>query len=477
MPGLKSRRARSAGIAVVILTLSLTACSGKTLKFGGQEVEDLDKTITALDDSWKQSLTDGKKANTAPDDGSRCYAQINGEVLADEAICGPVHYLGSDDTTWDTVSLKQVLDNSSDKVRVEKDSGFTTGAKKANVELYRPDGKEPPSDLNVPEPEANTEEPGQAIWMKSSGPQAPGDSSTGDSSKSVTIVTPDARLVVSSPKISDRIGGPEDRQQAGAGNKFGSVTISTGANGSSQSDSKTVLAFSAGGKSYNVGKPQDGTLAMAVPGDGKDLALTVTFEGKTQTYSLADGSLDEKSKGLSYYDGYKTTSDDSAKVGDLKIEKQNGFDLTFYGTSYTAYRVPYDASVGWAPEGKSWLVISGSPSTDSLQWKPDHGYEYGYYNVKEDIVSGTVTNVSGEAFKTTLKAHPRVEGSGWFSSDRVNAIFEVPAKARDFKASFVLRATGTLKKDQSNTEAPATANFDSPVNDLQFTFPQGTDAK
>lgn len=477
------RRAHGAAVAVLVLGLSLTACSGKTLKVGGQEVQDLDKAITALDDAWKQHLTDGTKANVAGDNNSRCYAQINGEVLADEAICGPVHYLGSDETTWDTVPLKTVAGDSSGKIKIEKDAGFYSGSKKDNTELYRPDGKQPPTDTNVPEPDAKTAEAQQAIWTQTSGPQAPSDTSA-DAAKPIVIKTPDTTLNVSSAKISDRIGGPQDRLQAGEGHKFGSITLNLGETGSYGSssdtpDSKTVLAFSAGGKSYNVGKPQSGSLSMAVPGDGKDLALTVSYEGKTQTFSLASGSLDDKSKALVYYDGYETTSDESAEVGDLKIEDQNGIDLTFYGTKYRAERTPYDAAVGWAPEGKTWLKISGSPSTNNMQWESAKGFDYGYYSVGQDIVSGTVTNVSGDAFKADLKAHPIEKGAdGWFgTADRVTAIFEVPAKAKDFKVSFVLRATGTLKKDQSDTAAPGSASFESPVKDLQFTFPQGSDTK
>ncbi|ALV47813.1 hypothetical protein MB46_20020 (plasmid) [Arthrobacter alpinus] len=479
------RRVHGVTVAVLILGLSLTACSGKTLKVDGQEVQDFDTTITALDDAWKQSLTDGKKANLAKDDASRCYAQVNDEILAEEAICGPVHYLGFDDTTWDTVALKPVLGDSSGKVKIENDSSFFTGNKKGNTELYRPDGKQPPSDTNVPEPDAKTAESEQAIWIQASGPQAPS-STASDEAKPTVIQTPDARISVLNARITDRIGGTEDRQQAGEGHKFASVTLSLG-NSSDNSagsstptpENKTVLAFTSGGKSYNVGKPQNGTLAMAVAGDGKDLAMTVTYEGKTQVLSLSDSSLDAKTKTLAYYDGYDSVSADSGKVGDLKIESQDGFDLTFYGTSYSAERLPYDPAVGWAPEGKTWLKISGSPTTDGPQWKPDKGYDYGYYKVTEDIISGTVTNVSGNAFKADLKSHPVQESTGgWLgTAARVSAIFEVPTTAKDFKASFVLRATGILKKDQSNAAAPGTASFDSPVKDLQFTFPQSSSTK
>ncbi|MFW0772157.1 hypothetical protein ACLRGI_03200 [Paenarthrobacter nitroguajacolicus] len=473
------RRVQGTAITVLILGLSLTACSGKTLRVDGKEVQGFDKSIAALDDAWKQSVTDGVKASISEGDGSRCYGQVNGEVLASKAICGPVHYLGSDETTWDTVSLKTVPGDSLEKIRTEKDSGFYTGQKNDNSTLYRPDGKQPPNNPDIPEPDAETADSGQAIWIQNSGPQAPTGSST-DAEKATMIVTPDAMIMLQAPKVTDRIGGPLDRRKAGDGHKFGSLMLGladSGSNtggGKSGPESKTVLAFTAGGKSYNVGKPQSGTLAMSVPGDGKDLALTVTYEGKTQTLSLADGTLDSKSSALTYYDGYDSTSAGSGKVGDLKIEKNNGFDLTFYGTSYTAERLPYDPAVGWAPEGKTWLKISGNPSISGMQWRPDKGYDNGYYTVTQDIALGTVTNVSGEPFTVDLTSHQGQQASGGIfgSSNGVNAIFEVPAKAKDFNASFTLRATGTLRKDQSNSSAPASGTFDSPVKDLQFTFPQ-----
>jgi hypothetical protein len=452
----------------------LTGCGGEKHTFSGVEVSQLDKSIESLDSAWAQHRANGIAATVVDD--SRCFVQKGAEgVLGDTALCGPVHYLGQDQTTWDAVKLSGSPEGA-DKIILGSGTSFGTGQPGANTSLYRADGKKASDKTDLPEPDTKAATAEQAIWDSSS---------TSGSGSGTQVVTPDGAIKVSSVKISDRTGGASDRLKAGDGNRFGKATVdftsikaSTGTTfygNSEPAQPKTTLAFTSGGKNYPIGVLRSGTVTMAVPGDGKDLALAITYEGLTQTVSLADGNL--TTTATAYYDGVTGTAK-GAKPADLEIgdHTKDGVYTQFSSDALTATRTPYDEKNGWAAEGKAWLVVSGTARAGStkflgksVNFPSENSKANSYYDTALNVTAASVSNVSGEKFTVEAKSMDNDKILSSNGRATFNLVFEVPAAATDFTVDYKVHSAGTLQRNMDKG-APATTSLDYPITAIQLTF-------
>lgn len=452
------RKPFKAGAAVIGSTMLaatiLTGCAGgPKVTLDGSEVSNLDKAIEQADNLWAQNRASGTASNIDKD--SRCYAQASNGVLAKQAICGPIHYLGSDDQVWETMDWQPAGDGK-DKVQLTAGNSFSKGEKAANAELVRPDGKKVPDGLVVPEPDTKAADPSQAIWGQTA--------SVSDAEPKTSVVTPDGTMTLSKLKITDRVGGEHDRLKAGDGNKFAFVNIDTNPGTSPQ----TELAFVSGGKTYPVGKVKAGTLAMALPGDAKDAVLAITYDGLTQNVSLADGKLE--SKATAYYSGLESTTG-SPSLEALKVGESIGTHVTFLPREFTAELTAYESKAGWAPEGKAWLILKGTPDHSVFERKvPDGGgFVAADYDGPTKVKSATVKNVSGTAFTADAKRIDNVVEDRFFTTNTASTVvFEVPAGVGDFSVSLGLNVTGTTSATGGNP--PPTASVDGAVPPFELTF-------
>lgn len=458
------RKSLKTGAAVLggatLASVILTGCGGPTVTYNGIEVAELGKSLESAETLWAQKRASGAASNV--DDQSRCYAQASDKVLVEEAICGPIHYLGEDDQVWETMTWEPASDGK-DKVKLSAVDSFSKGEPAANATLFRPDGKKAPADLVVPEPDTKTADSAKAMW---------GVTLNGSDRDSVKIVTPESTISLRGVKVSDRVGGSSDRVQAGEGHKFASTQIEVSYPGSA-SNSLSELAITSGGESYPLGKAKSGSVAMAVPGDGSDVALTVTYEGLIQTVKFADGSVE--SKATAYYDDYNTSSSNAANnPANVVIGERNaaGNRAEFDLASDSATRTAYDRKLGWAPEGKAWLVVTATVKDGN----PVHngtGGEWGKYTASYDTVvsvkSATVKSISGEAFTADVARTDVVKDDGGYSGDKVTMVFEVPANVGDFAADFSFTSSGN-KTSGSDKVAPATITVDASFNGLEYLF-------
>lgn len=459
------------GVALLSAGL-LSGCGGQKLTYSGMELANLDKGIEALDKTWAAQRANGTASNV--DKESRCYAQISGEIMAEKAICGPIHYLGQDAPVWESVKW-QPSGEGKDKVQVSPTDNFSTDVPAANTQLYRPDGKKAPEKYELTEPDAKAASPTQAVW----GLQLP---SSGKDDVTVAIVTPESTITVKNPRVSDRVGGASDRVKAGDGNKFGSMSLdvrreSNGASAASKDSSSasvlTELALASGGKTYPLGKAKAGNVAMAVPGDGTDLSLVITYEGLSQTVSLADAKM--QSKATAFYDDFSRSAGYKGSVSPVKIGKDDtvGDAATFTIPELSATRTAYDPKAGWAAEGKAWLVVKAKVN-DGGPVHRGNGGDWGKYTASYDAVvtvaSATVKNVSGTEFTAAAKRSDVVAGTGWFSSgDDATVVFEVPANVGDFRVDLDVASSGP-KRDGSDAKAPAQISVAASFKGLEFVF-------
>lgn len=444
----------SLALAVAILS----GCGSPATTYEGSEVEDLDKTIESLDAMWIQNRADGIKSNV--DESSRCYAQVADLAMSENAICGPIHYLGDDDQVWEamTLSFTQTGDKQT-AVSLDPDESFHQEASGAgNATLYRPDGKEPPVDLVIPEPDAETAPPEQAIWAD---PEDYTDTTAEDGTSAVNLPN-GVSLQLSNWKISERIGSSSDRLMAGDNRRFASISIS-GVNGDSASDGQygmeqedqemvpTTLAFASGGESYSIGAAKDGTVSMSLPEDEAEVALEITTDGLTQTVSLGTGAV--TSSASAYYDGLELQGSDPESgtvVGEL--ESEEGMNASVGASQLTTTRDAYEPELGWAPEGKAWLIVNTG-------WKHELVWQQGIfsslYTPKTEVTSATVESISGESFSAEAIRIDEFRESSTWNNDSAQLIFEVPAGVGDFRVSMDLRLSGDINGSSFADEHPA----------------------
>lgn len=453
------KKSLKAGAAViggaVLATTLLTGCAGPKVTLNGSEVSNLDKALESADNLWAQKRASGTASNVDKD--SRCYAQTSDGVLANQAICGPIHYLGQDDQVWETMDWEPAGDGK-DKVQLTAVSSFSTGTPAPNAALYRPDGKKSPDGLVVPEPDTKAADPAQAIWS----------SNYSSNEKQTTVRTPDGTIDLSKLKISDRVGNESNRLKAGEGNKFASLEISMTTNSVGNPEAVlTELAFTSGGKSYPVGKAKSGGLAMALPGDGKDVSLTVTYDGLTQTVSLPDGKLE--SKATAYYNGISQSAAGPDLESFMVGNRDSGTSVKFQPEGVMAELTAYEPKAGWAPEGKAWLVVKGEPDHDGFQDRNSEGTVS--YSAPTKISAATVKNVSGTAFSADAKRIDNTVESGFFSSTtKSTVVFEVPAGVGDFSVDLTLNVSGAQDSSSSQKTHPSTASLDGKIPPFELTF-------
>lgn len=466
-----NRTARAAKAAATVGTVLLSAalltgCAGEKHTFSGAEVAKLDKTIEGLDTKWAEHRANGIAATVS--DESRCYVQTGAEgAVAEYALCGPVRYLGQDDTGWDSVPLAAAPEGAN-KMILAGGGSFSANAKpNANTSVYRTDGKKAPGNASLEEPDTKAADPAKALWDLTS-TVSPGNSSA------VEVKTPEGTFSITGAKISDRVGGSSNRLKAGDGHKFGSIIVSLNSGNSlsttnGTTETKTQLAFTSGGKDYPIGKAKPGSVAMAVPGDGSDLALSVIYDGLSQTVTLSDSKLHTTATAL--YDG-KAKLFESKTVPETKSFGKYGapgFHAQIKPQQLKAERLAHDPQVGWAPEGKAWLKVSGS-ATDAQPRFTGNGVSSSYAS-KVTATAATATNVSGEKFSVdAAKIVNGGESGGWYSTTGSFTIFfEVPAAAAEFNVTYNVNTGGPKAKNQDEG-APPTASFDYQVPATEVSF-------
>lgn len=459
-----AKAAATAGTFLLSAVL-LTGCAGEKHTFNGAEVAKLDKTIEALDTKWAEHRANGVAATVSDD--SRCFVQTGTEgVLAETAICGPVRYLGQDDTGWDSVPFAASPEGA-DKMVLSDGGGFSANAKpNANTSLYRTDGKKPVENPSLDEPDTEAAESAKALW------DLTGTASTGSSA--VEVKTPDGTLSITGARISDRVGGASNRLKAGDNHKFGSVTVSFSGSGgetygTADPEVKTGLAFTSGGKDYPIGKVKTGSVAMAVPGDGSDLALAVTYDGLTQKVTLADSKLHTTATAL--YDD-KATLFEAKTAPETKIfgkHGEPGFFAEIRPLPVKAERLAYDPAMGWAPKNKAWLKVTGIVTGAEPRFVG--GGVSSSYAAKMTATAATAANVSGEKFSVdAAKIINDKSSGGWYTTTGgFTVFFEVPASGTEFNVSYDINTGGPKSKDQDEA-APPTASFDYPVPATEVSF-------
>ena len=458
-----NKKLAAAATAGLISIVGLTGCGGPPLVYNGQELSDVGASLEEIDAAWKQSVTNGVKANLSDD--SRCYLQVSGETVAGTAVCGPVHYLGDDETTWDGAQWESVADGK-DKYTLKPASTFSPGQQlQANAELYRPDDKKPPAEADLAEPDAPVAEEDEPFWLPVGQAPVQAESST---AKPGILKSPLGKVSVVSTEISERIGGAANRQQAPENTRFLTIHFSE-LSGFKPSSDVSAMAVVVGGKAYPIQTADGQSVVIPVAGEAEEALLRLTYDGLDQDLSLADLTRTDEAVAAGLYSDLESEPKESAsRSGEMTISAAKA-DNSFSGTlnyNVKAERLAYDQERKWPAAGMSWLKVSLVATTRGPQWDGS-SYTRGVYNLSKTIEAPAVEidgkSVTGEVGDLE---------EGFFNGGRGQDIwFQVPVESPKGTFSVDIKMAGALKPDSSTAKnAPASVEHVYQIRDVNLEF-------
>ncbi|WP_354179256.1 hypothetical protein [Arthrobacter sp. UYP6] len=421
-------------------------------------------SLEEIDAAWKQALTNGVKANVADD--SRCYLQVSGETVAETAVCGPVHYLGDDDTTWDGAQWESAADGK-DKYTLKHLSTFTPGQElQANTELYRPDNKEPPVDLTLNEPEAPVAEKDQPFWLPvAQAPVGPG-STTMRPGEPAILKSPVGTVGVISVEISDRVGGAGNRQQAPEDTQFLTINFSE-LTGFKPSSDVSAMAVVVEDKTYPIETADGQSMVIPVAGDLDTALLRLTYDGLDQDLPLSDLARTDDAVAAGLYSGLETEPKESeSRSGEMEMNAAMAANSFSGSLSYSvkAERLAYDQERKWPAAGMSWLKVTLDTYARGPRWDGE-SYRIGVYGLTKTIEAPTL-QVDGKS----ITGEVGDLNDGLFGAGQ-EIWYQVPAASPQATFSADVKMAGALKPGSSNAKnAPASVEHIYQIRDVNLEF-------
>ena len=440
---------RSKGIAVLVAAAvgwAVAGCSsgGPDWRFQGFKLEKADESLHSIDAAWKFSVTSGQVKANLPDT-ARCYYQVvQDHDVTDTALCGPVRFMGDAGTSWQSHPLV-VTPTDAEVGYLSLDLGksgkafFIPGAAaNPNAQPTRPDGAKADLAAQLDEPPAPAAAAGEVIPLGGVGTDAIGAEHDPDTSASgkVTITTPERTHTISAAVTQDRIGGATDRRTPPEGGAFVAVSTSSSSSGlwSTTAEKPSQMVIFAGGKEYPVtasSLEQDlsAGFAVAVPTDGSDAKVGITYDGLTQWVDAHTGKR-TGTAAASYYDGL--AKEGSAECPETKTGDSNkkGWVRSFSCTvkvERSAYLAAPETegtrkTIGWAKDGNVYVTATYQPSFNAT-WNAGSFWLGSSYRDKIALIKPALT-VAGKAY---APVETMLSQGGGFTSAHVTTIFEVPA--------------------------------------------------
>jgi hypothetical protein len=318
-----------------------------------------DQTVIAtLDLAFAKAVTD---AGASVAEGSACFfggkRNESDQFLTDGSIwCGPVLLPDSEpDEAWSRASFSTGAGDSFALADATPPSSFTlssTSPLAPGVELARPDGREVADATGLQPPGAEPID-GSAIVVLA---QVPAD---------VGLAAPeDGRLNVPSRALKltglarvDTIGAGAEAMVAAEGEDLVVAAFESALVEDGPSDSGTAQLVIDGQKSPFDGWSRleaTGAMVASVPEGAEDVGLEVVFDGVTQQISLLTGERAEGFPSVLYRE--QTVVDVGATLA-ANAAMPVGDQASATGVVSEVRLVAWLDGLGWAPEGKAFLVV------------------------------------------------------------------------------------------------------------------------
>lgn len=335
---MKKTTAGKAAIAgsSAIAALLLSSCGGPALTMDGSEVK-VDKSfVSGLETAWETHRQTQPASNTGDDAG--CFVgAANGEMTG-LAFCGPVHYLGDDETRWDEIRVDVV--STDGDAAIEQRGTFTAGSLDQDSELVRHDDRTAPREQDVPEPEApNTAKP---LTVFATEEVLPADTDP------LVVALPEGTMSVTAAAVRERAGSSVDRTGAPGGFRIASVSFDAENLDAYPERGVAELSFQVDGTDYPVADTREGgTVSIAVPEDSK-VSFAATFDGVTQSVNIPDLKLDSGDASALYVPKWASVIIEEKVTGD--VAWRTGY------ANRSAHTPAFD--LGWAGKDQVWIKAS-----------------------------------------------------------------------------------------------------------------------
>lgn len=213
----------------------------------------------------------------------------------------------------------------------------------------------------------------------------------------------------------------------------------------------TSLAVRVGGKTVGLTANAIGdgeSPVVRIPGDGQDLDVVTTYAGREQSLHVTTGQRTLGAFGSLY------RPDDVLPPEDSGTQDERPGELLRWGARWYNFgplRVPYVAGLGWAPNGKEWVVLYES---QLVSFGEAH-----YYRPADRAESTYRMRVVGAS--VTVNGRPAVRTIAPIADSARDLVYSpgTVAFAADHGAPLVLRlrAPMVLTREAGSTAGPAEA--------------------
>lgn len=371
--------------------------------------------LSIADTDWRNDIEAAAGAggvsrqvqNLPPD--ARCYfvtadSTSGGKQSLHLMACGPVRRLGvAEGAVWDIARIEgtsngnQTGETGQTGLRiVDSDPWQRSVRRPADGDLFRPDDKECPDgadQLAAPPAPAASPRLVQVHAQPEPHGQVGGVGAQLGKVKlaehNEPLIAPDVTVTLTGLGTADTIGVGAHTRVPAAGERFVVARFTTAKTSDpvagpvsepardsisgqiGRSDVETSFGVAADGQSHPIdlvttnntgtpgsmdwrGLPGGGYLVASVPTDAKDVSLTATTQGVTQSLSLLTSERTSTNVAAAYYRPTRSvTLNQRLPVKTVKIGRD--FDTTYTIAITKVGLTAWDPEKGWAPPGQAWL--------------------------------------------------------------------------------------------------------------------------
>ena len=462
------KQTKKFSVVAVALLLGLAGC-GTTPKLEGADIPNAKEFLEKADAEFKEAVGKAEADTLAVAEDGKCFFEDtgNGEI-GEYLYCGPAKSFGGSES-WFRMGFGTTTVANGTQLRDPYKSGHGDPSGK----LFRPDNASPgdPGKLEAPlGPMTDQKEFAVLIPADSVSAMTFADLETPavlkEPAGTLTVTAKaDAQVIPSAAMAA--LGSTSDTNYRPAeGQSLGVWKVEV-------SGAEDIAPeFQSAGLSTNVSQPRDATAALTVEAgqtqltlkdgsnkfsDGKGGAsfrcahvkcgevktsqyllvvstasldgaqLVATTDGQAEKAPLAGGAT-QADHSLMLYQGGKTKADVSTTWGAKEFvsitpeEMPDAFDKntsvksSYDGRVTAAYLTPFESTLGWAPSGQAWLVLS----LENIKFET------------QGLFSNTKVDWAATWKVTSGDSAVEIVDTGY----RDRAVFKVPQEAKDFQVSF-----------------------------------------
>ena len=440
--------------------VSVGACSAEGVEevtFHGKKISEPDAFLRGLESEFRTSMDEGDVEVNVPGD-AHCYFQVGDDGAArDTVLCGPVHVERVTEQTWAAYPLSDT--GSGDQAQLSAGE-VDPGEPSAGVRLVGPDGTVGDPGRQVKEPDAKRATAGEVV----DGPftQYGVDGKEIQDGDPVKIVAPGGAIRVSL-RAPYEFANAKTRRQAPVGGTFvfarwqreAQPMPGTELVGEAEGATTASIVVKSGGteKAIELAREdRSASVAVAVPGDGKDAQVGVRYDGLTQWVDVATGKrVDDPRTGVWYarqrFDGAGRDCPGTRK----KVGKAI-FEGTF--CTLTPSMTAYAPGLGWAQAGKAWLRLRVQLGPGDVAYDVGRSYANDY-----ERVTATMSDVSVDG--AGQRGKPVCETELYSKVCTFHVPVDADARPSQFKATLHIR--GSDPEDIGAGPVPSTVATTAPV--------------